>query len=44
MDEKAAIPKRLGDIQNGQFKKEQTKSRLDDIYTISDGLKKHPID
>lgn len=34
----------LGNIRDGQLKREQTQSRLDDIYTILDGLKNRPME
>lgn len=44
MDEKVALQQQLAAIQDGQFKREQTKTRLDDIYTILDGLKNRPME
>ena len=44
MDEKVALQQQLADIQDGQFKREQTQTRLDDIYTILDGLKNRPME
>ena len=44
MDEKARLQQQLGNIRDGQLKREQTQSRLDDIYTILDGLKNRPME
>ncbi len=44
MDEKAHLQQQLGNIRDGQLKREQTQSRLDDIYTILDGLKNRPME
>lgn len=44
MDEKVALQQQLADIQNGQLKREQTESRLNDIYAILDGLKNRPME
>ena len=44
MDEKARLQQQLGNIRDGQLKREQTQSRLDDIYTILDGLKNQPME
>ena len=44
MDEKVALQQQLAAIQDGQLKREQTKTRLDDIYTILDGLKNRPME
>ena len=44
MDEKVALQQQLADIQDGQLKREQTQTRLDDIYTILDGLKNRPME
>ena len=44
MDEKARLQQQLGNIRDDQLKREQTQSRLDDIYTILDGLKNRPME
>ena len=44
MDEKVALQQQLADIQDGQLKREKTQTRLDDIYTILDGLKNRPME
>ena len=44
MDEKARLQQQLDNIRDGQLKREQTQSRLDDIYTILDGLKNRPME
>ena len=44
MDEKARLQQQLGNIRDGQLKREQIQSRLDDIYTILDGLKNRPME
>ena len=44
MDEKVALQQQLAAIQDGQLKREQTQTRLDDIYTILDGLKNRPME
>ena len=43
-EEKARLQQQLGNIRDGQLKREQTQSRLDDIYTILDGLKNRPME
>lgn len=40
----ARLQQQLGNIRDGQLKREQTQSRLDDIYTILDGLKNRPME
>ncbi len=43
MDEKSNLQGQLTQIANRKQKRENVKSRLDEIYTILDGLKNHPI-
>lgn len=44
MDEKVSLQQQLGDIRDVQLRRETTQSRLDDIYTILDGLKNRPME
>ena len=44
MDEKTSLQRQLGEIRDVQLKRETTQSRLDDIYTILDGLKNRPME
>lgn len=44
MDEKVSLQKQLGEIRDVQLRQEATQSRLDDIYTILDGLKNRPME
>lgn len=44
MDEKVSLQKQLNDIRDAQLRHEQTQSRLDDIYTILDGLQNRPME
>lgn len=43
MDEKSNLQGQLTQIANRKQNRENVKSRLDEIYTILDGLKNHPI-
>lgn len=43
MDKKADLQKRLNEIEGIEQKRENTKSRLDDIFIILEGLSNHPI-
>ena len=43
MDKKAELQKRLDEIADVEKKREITKSRLDDIFIILEGLANHPI-
>ena len=44
MDEKNKLLGQLEQIRNAKQKRENAKSRLDEIYTILDGLKNHPME
>ena len=44
MNEKSNLQKKLSQIADTKQKRENTQSRLDDIYTILDGLKNHPME
>ncbi len=44
MDEKSRLNGQLTQIAERKQKRENAKSRLDDIYTILDGLKNHPME
>lgn len=44
MDEKVKLQQQLGEIQDVQLRRKTTQSRLDDIYTILDGLKNRPME
>lgn len=44
MNEKSDLQQKLSQIANTKQKRENTQSRLDDIYTILDGLKNHPME
>lgn len=44
MAEKQCLQNQLGQIANAEQKRESAKSRLDEIYTILDGLKNHPME
>lgn len=44
MEEKAALQQQLIAMEREQVRHEQTRSRLDDIYTILDGLRNHPLE
>lgn len=43
MNEKNKLLAQLEQIGNARQKRENAKSRLDEIYTILDGLKNHPL-
>lgn len=43
MMEKAKLQQQLSQIADAKQKRENAKSRLDEIYTILDGLKNHPL-
>jgi len=43
MKEKSNLQQQLSQIANTKQKRENAQSRLDDIYTILDGLKNHPM-
>ena len=43
MNEKSRLEQRLAQYADAQQKRENAKSRLDEIYTILDGLKNHPL-
>ncbi len=43
MNEKSDLQQKLSQIADTKQKRENTQSRLDDIYTILDGLKNHPM-
>lgn len=43
MNEKSDLQQKLLQISDTKQKRENTQSRLDDIYTILDGLKNHPM-
>ncbi len=44
MNEKSDLQQKLSQISDAKQKRENTQSRLDDIYTILDGLKNHPME
>ena len=44
MDEKSKLQQQLGEIAEREQKRENTKSRLDDIFTILDGIRNRPIE
>ena len=44
MAEKSSLEQRLAQYDNVQQEKENTKSRLDEIFTILDGLENHPME
>ncbi len=44
MNEKSDLQQKLSQIADTKQKRENTQSRLDDIYTILDGLKNHPME
>ena len=43
INEKSQLENQLAQIQDTKQKRENAKSRLDEIYTILDGLKNHPL-
>ncbi len=43
MNKKSNLQQQLSQIADTKQKRENTQSRLDDIYTILDGLKNHPM-
>ena len=43
INEKSQLENQLAQIQDVKQKRENAKSRLDEIYTILDGLKNHPL-
>ena len=43
MNEKSNLQQQLSQIADNKQKRENAQSRLDDIYTILDGLKNHPM-
>ena len=43
MNEKSRLEQQLAQYADAQQKRENAKSRLDEIYTILDGLKNHPL-
>lgn len=43
MNEKNKLLGQLKQIGNAKQKRENAKSRLDEIYTVLDGLKNHPL-
>ncbi len=43
MDEKSRLQGQMAKIAERMQKRENAKSRLDEIYTIMDGLKNHPM-
>lgn len=43
MNEKSRLEQQLTQYADAQQKRENAKSRLDEIYTILDGLKNHPL-
>ncbi len=43
MNEKSSLEQQLAQYDNAQQEKENTKSRLDEIFTILDGLENHPM-
>lgn len=44
MNEKSALEQQLAQYGNVQQEKENTKSRLDEIFTILEGLENHPME
>ena len=44
MAEKSSLEQQLTQYDNVQQEKENTKSRLDEIFTILDGLENHPME
>ena len=44
LNEKNSIQSQLAEISESQQKRESTESRLNEIYTILDGLKNHPME
>ena len=44
MNEKSRLQQKLDNIADAEQRRENAKSRLDDIYTILDGIKNHPIE
>ena len=44
MNEKSRLQQQLDNIADAEQRRENAKSRLDDIYTILDGIKNHPIE
>ncbi len=44
MNEKSDLQQKLSQTADTKQKRENTQSRLDDIYTILDGLKNHPME
>lgn len=44
MNEKSRLQQQLDSIADAEQRRENAKSRLDDIYTILDGIKNHPIE
>ncbi|MCI9553621.1 MAG: hypothetical protein HFE94_08830, partial [Acutalibacter sp.] len=44
MNEKSALEQQLSQYGNAQQEKENAKSRLDEIFTILDGLENHPME
>jgi len=44
MNEKSSLEQQLAQYGNAQQEKENTKSRLDEIFTILDGLENHPME
>ena len=44
LNEKNSIQSQLAEISESRQKRESTESRLDEIYTILDGLKNHPME
>ena len=44
MNEKSRLQQQLDNIADAEQRRENTKSRLDDIYTILDGIKNHPME
>lgn len=43
MNEKSRLEQQLAQYTDAQQKRENAKSRIDEIYTILDGLKNHPL-
>ena len=44
MNEKSRLQQQLGSIADAEQRRENAKSRLDEIYTILDGLQNHPME
>lgn len=44
MNEKQKLGQQLEQFSNTEQKRESAKSRLDEIYTILDGMKNHPME